>query len=229
LSGHIPPKEVKILCLMSGNVCAFPGCDRRLVEPGTNTDDPAVLGEMAHIVGEKRRGPRGADEMPPSERNSHANLVLLCGDHHKLIDSQPNAYSVPVLRAMKSDHEARIPAGNGRAQGRPARSLTAGLSGSRETIHSTLLPVTHLPAAVFAAPCEIPESRIEEVRARIVYPPRREELLPFILREGKLFAFQDLRKEDGPFAKAVDPARTEVLRSTDMWEDPRAGAATSRS
>src|SRR5215211_6156641 len=98
---------------MSGNVCAFPGCDRRLVEPGTNTDDPAVLGEMAHIVGEKRRGPRGADEMPPSERNSHANLVLLCGDHHKLIDSQPNAYSVPVLRAMKSDHEARIPAGNG--------------------------------------------------------------------------------------------------------------------
>jgi len=220
LSGHIPPKEVKILCLMSGNVCAFPGCDRRLVEPGTNTDDPAVLGEMAHIVGEKRRGPRGADEMPPSERNSHANLVLLCGDHHKLIDSQPNAYSVPVLRAMKSDHEARIAAGNGRAQGRPARSLTAGLSGSRETIHSTLLPVTHLPAAVFAAPCEIPESRIEEVRARIVYPPRREELLPFILREGKLFAFQDLRKEDGPFAKAVDPARTEVLRSTDMWEDP---------
>jgi hypothetical protein len=64
VSGHIPPKEVKILCLRSGNVCAFPGCDRRLVEPGTNTDDPAVLGEMAHIVGEKRRGPRGQTRCP---------------------------------------------------------------------------------------------------------------------------------------------------------------------
>lgn len=220
MSGHVPTKEVKILCLMSGNVCAFPGCDRRLVEPGTDADDPAVLGEMAHIVGEKRRGPRGTGEMPLSERNSHTNLVLLCGDHHKLIDSQPNAYSVPVLRAMKSDHEARIAAGNGRTAGRPSRPISAKPSGARETIHSTLLPVTHIPAAVFAAPCEIPENRIEEVRDLIVYPPRREELLPFILREGKLFAFQDLRKEDGPFAAAVDPAKAEILRATDMWEVP---------
>lgn len=220
MSGHIPTKEVKILCLASGNICAFPGCDRRLVEPGTGADDPAVLGEIAHIVGEKRRGPRGADEMPLSERNSHANLVLLCGDHHKIIDSQPNAYSVPVLRAMKSDHEASVAASNGRVPSRPARSPLAGNSSVRETIHSTLLPVTHLPAAVFAAPCEIPQSRSEEIRDLIVYPSRREELLPFILREGKLFAFQDLRKEDGPFAAVVDPAGTEALRATDMWEDP---------
>jgi hypothetical protein len=221
LSGHIPAKEVKILCLMSGNVCAYPGCDRRLVEPGTEADDPAVLGEMAHIVGEKRRGPRGADKMPPSERNRHTNLVLLCGDHHKVVDSQPNTYSVPVLRQMKSDHEARIAAGNGRrAPGRPSRALPGVDSGARETIHSTLLPVTHLPAAVFAAPCAIPESRFEEVRDLIVYPPRREELVPFTLREGKLFAFQDLRREDGPFARAVDPSDAEVLRATDLWENP---------
>ena len=219
MSGNIPTKEVKILCLASGNLCAFPGCDRRLVEPGSEGDDPAVLGEMAHIVGEKRRGPRGADEMPLSERNKHTNLVLLCGDHHKLVDSQPNAYSIPVLRAMKSDHEARIAAGNGQVSGRPARSLTASVSGTQETIHSTLLPVTHLPAAVFAAPCLVSEDSIEEVKYLIKYPPRREELLPFILREGKLFAFQDLRKEDGPFAAAVDPLGAEVLRATDLWDD----------
>ncbi len=220
MSGHIPTKEVKILCLASGNLCAFPGCDRRLVEPGTEADDPAVLGVMAHIVGEKRRGPRGMSEMPLSERNSHANLMLLCGDHHTLIDSQPNAYSVPVLRAMKFEHEARIAGGNERIPNRPARPLPTAASGIRETIHSTLLPVTHLPAVVFAAPCEIPESRIDEVRDLIVYPPRREELVPFILREGKLFAFQDLRKEDGPFAEAVNPTGTEILRATDMWGAP---------
>ena len=220
MSGYIPTKEVKILCLASGNLCAFPRCDRRLVEPGKEGDDPAVLGEMAHIVGEKRRGPRGADEMPLSERNKHTNLVLLCGDHHKLVDSQPNAYSIPVLRAMKSDHEARIAAGNGQPSGRPARSLVAGISGTQETIHSTLLPVAHLPAAVFAAPCPIPEDSIEEVKDLIRYPSRREELLPFILREGKLFAFQDLRKEDGPFSAAVDPLGAEVLRATDLWDDP---------
>jgi hypothetical protein len=219
MSGYISPKEAKILALMSGNLCAFPGCGRRLVAPGTEGDEPAVLGEMAHIVGEKRRGPRGTDPLPESERNKHANLVLLCGDHHKLVDSQPNTYSVPVLRQMKSDHETRLAAGNGHGPTRPARLLSAGASGVQETIHSTLLPVTHLPSTVFAAPCPIPENRIEEVRDLIIYPPRREELLPFILREGKLFAFQDLRNQDGPFAEAVDPRRAEVLRATDLWED----------
>ena len=61
MSGHIPAKEAKILCLRSGNLCAFAGCVKRLVEPDTEHDGAAVLGEMAHIVGEKRRGPRGID------------------------------------------------------------------------------------------------------------------------------------------------------------------------
>jgi hypothetical protein len=43
-----------------------------------------------------------------------------------------------------------------------------------EQINSTLLPMTHLPAAVFAAPCPTPQDRFEEVRDRIVYPSQRE-------------------------------------------------------
>jgi len=55
----IPQKEVKALCALSGGVCAFPGCGRSLVEPGTEDDDATFLGEIAHIVADSRQGPRG--------------------------------------------------------------------------------------------------------------------------------------------------------------------------
>lgn len=215
MSGAIPAKEVKILCMRSGNVCAFPGCGKRLVEPGTERDGAAVLGVMAHVVGEKRRGPRGGDDLPEADRNRHSNLILLCGDHHTLIDSQPNAYSIPVLRQMKADHESRVT----RALQTAPKPSPEGSGMVEETIHSTLLPVTHLPVAVFAAPCPYPDNRADEVRSRISYPARRKELVPFILREGKLFAFQDLRREDNPFADAIDVSEAEILRATELWDD----------
>lgn len=98
MSGHVPEKETRILFARSGNLCAFPDCEQSLVEPGVEDDD-AVVGEMAHIVAEKRRGPRGVSAMSDTERNRHGNLALLCATHHKQIDRQPNAYTVPVLAA----------------------------------------------------------------------------------------------------------------------------------
>lgn len=80
MSGHVPEKETKILFARSGNLCAFPGCEQSLVEPGAEGEE-AVVGEMAHIVAEKRRGPRGVDEISEEERNRHGNLVLLCATH----------------------------------------------------------------------------------------------------------------------------------------------------
>ena len=105
---NIPDKEMKTLIALSGGVCAFPGCDKRLVEPGNGHDDAAFLGEMAHIVADSRQGPRGDSPMSDEDRDKHTNLLLLCGDHHKTIDSQPRTYSVSVLRAIKEDHEGRI-------------------------------------------------------------------------------------------------------------------------
>jgi hypothetical protein len=108
MSRNIPEKESKALIALSGGVCAFPGCPKRLVEPGNASDDAAFLGEMAHIIADSRQGPRGVSPMSDEDRDKHTNLVLLCGDHHTIIDDQPRTYSVSVLRRINEDHEGWI-------------------------------------------------------------------------------------------------------------------------
>lgn len=39
MSRNIPDKEMKALIALSGGVCAFPGCNKRLLEPGNTKDD----------------------------------------------------------------------------------------------------------------------------------------------------------------------------------------------
>lgn len=212
MSRNIPPKEMKLLCLQSGGTCAFLGCGKSLIQPGTLLDEPAVLGEIAHIVAYEEGGPRGAESMTEAERNKHTNLILLCGDHHKLIDSQPNTYSIPVLRQMKADHEAQIRRATTSNVAEAERQL------KQETIHSSLLAVTHLPGAVFAAPCRFDDSQEAEVKQRILYPNERWELAPFLLREHKLLAFHNLRELNNPFS-TVTNRPIEKLRATDLWCD----------
>jgi hypothetical protein len=122
MSRNIPDKEMKALIALSGGVCAFPGCNKRLLEQGNADDDAAFLGEMAHIIADSRQGPRGISLMSDDDRDKHTNLVLLCGDHHTIIDAQPRTYSIAVLRRIKEDHEGRIhraTSGPGPFPGRP--------------------------------------------------------------------------------------------------------------
>jgi hypothetical protein len=214
MSRTIPDKEVKALIALSGGVCAFLGCNKRLLEPGTAADPAAFLGEMAHIVADSRQGPRGRSPMTDEERDRHTNLLLLCGDHHKTIDSQSRTYSVPVLRRMKEDHESRIR----RATSGPAPATPPTLT--REVIHSSLLAVTHLPAAVFAAPCAFHEGQDDQVRERIRFPDGDGQLVRFILRDGKLYSFHNLRDPQGPFRDVINQKGVETIRSEQWWGDP---------
>src|ERR1051326_7079317 len=127
---------MKILCLKSGGVCAFRGCGRNLIEPGTTLDDAVIIGEMAHIVADSRQGPRGDHSMDERERTKHHNLILLCREHHKMIDSQPRTFSVPVLQQMKLDHEHRIKSATSNSVKETKEFLKV------DTVHSTLLTVT---------------------------------------------------------------------------------------
>jgi hypothetical protein len=214
MSRNIPPKEVKALFMLSGGVCAFPDCGKRLIEPGTETDDAAILAEIAHIVADSRQGPRGDSAMSDDDRDKHTNLLLVCADHHTIIDRQPRTYSVPVLRQMKADHEGRI----SRAVA-PARE-TARPTLKQELIHSSLLPVTHLPDAIFAAPCAFGDRQDNQVKQRLRYPEGdHEQLIRFILRDGKLFTFHNLHDPKGPFADVIDRRQVEDLRSKDLWDD----------
>lgn len=209
----VPLSEQKILAFASGGVCAFPGCDARLVN--FEAGDGTVVGEIAHIVAEQRQGPRGREEMSDADRNHSSNLVLLCSTHHTLIDRNCHTYSVHVLQQMKADHESRIAAATGQ------KSLPSRKPRTAEIVHSTLLHVSQLPKYVYSAECDYNENQKEDVRKLIVYDGvPRDEALPFILRENRLFAFSDLTCFDNPFVKAANPVGALKILTTDFCSEP---------
>jgi hypothetical protein len=76
-----------------------------LVMDESETDDPSVVGEEAHIVGRKENGPRGKSTLTSEQRDKYNNLILLCSIHHKLIDDQETTYPVEDLKKFKKKHE----------------------------------------------------------------------------------------------------------------------------
>src|SRR4051794_22980808 len=83
----ITQTDQRKLFQLSGNRCAFPGCPRSLVHPETAFDDSVVLSEVAHIVARSHEGPRGHHPLPLAERDTFANLILLCEEHHHIVDA----------------------------------------------------------------------------------------------------------------------------------------------
>src|SRR5688572_28426884 len=70
---------VKRLFAVSGNRCAFPRCKSELVD----AESGSILGEICHIKGEKDGSARYDSAQSPANRQSYANLLLMCGSHHK--------------------------------------------------------------------------------------------------------------------------------------------------
>jgi hypothetical protein len=111
-------------------------------------DDSVVLSEVAHIVARSLVGPRGHHPVSLSERDGFANLILLCEEHHHIVDAQPHFYTVARLLQFKRDHEDRIGTALDRSLGQP----TIPVAQVRETLHSTLLPVERMPPYVYDMP-----------------------------------------------------------------------------
>jgi hypothetical protein len=87
----------------SGGFCAFKGCTTALV---TGEDlSASILGQIAHIAGEKPGSARYDPTMTDAERNSEANLMAMCPNHHSEIDDHPDEYPVALLKQWKRQHE----------------------------------------------------------------------------------------------------------------------------
>jgi hypothetical protein len=72
---------------------------------------PTLVGENCHIVAESDGGPRANPTMSIPDRNSYQNLILLCRNHHKVIDDLPNgprSFPVLTLQSMKVAHESWV-------------------------------------------------------------------------------------------------------------------------
>lgn len=88
---------------LAGNTCSHPDCNERLVSTNYNISD------ICHIEALNKGGLRYNPDSNDRERNDYPNLILLCKNHHGIIDAEYSdgspLYSVAQLKDMKQVHE----------------------------------------------------------------------------------------------------------------------------
>lgn len=100
------PSDIKRLFALSGNECSEPNCKRHVVaEDGTT-----VVGKVCHIEGASSKGPRYREEMTNDERRSFNNLILLCDEHHSIVDNKKNEGKYPkkLLFTWRQNHIRKV-------------------------------------------------------------------------------------------------------------------------
>lgn len=96
--------DIKILWGRAGGRCSHPDCEEDLTSLVENGN--YVIGEMAHVIGNKPTAARGT---PEGGADTYDNLILLCPTHHTHIDKAPEGtYPVEMLHEWKRNHEEKI-------------------------------------------------------------------------------------------------------------------------
>ena len=93
------------LWAVSGGRCEM--CNRLLYEDSTFGVE-GNFGEMAHIHAVSDNGPRNKRGMTSEEKNNIENLMLLCSEHHHMVDTKPEEFGDGLLKSKKKNHEERI-------------------------------------------------------------------------------------------------------------------------
>jgi hypothetical protein len=210
----ISAKDLRILYQRSGNRCAFPSCAKILIQPESPADNPIASSEVAHIVGTK--GARSHYLIPEGDKDRYANLILLCEEHHHLVDALEQEYPVEKLRQIKEEHEALMTDATGRAVARRVEQKAAEPYRA-ETVHSTLLPVSRLPKYIYSVPCDYNDDE-EKLAAKQLVPPFEDGVMyPFIIRGGNLICFRNLRVASGPFKSLVGDRKVSRDLAVEWW------------
>lgn len=91
----------------SGGYCCKPDCNKELF---SFSDNGKILNieELAHIIGQKKNGPRGNSELPLEERDEFDNIILLCPTCHTLIDKNPIFYNDILIKKWKEEHTNKL-------------------------------------------------------------------------------------------------------------------------
>lgn len=69
----------------------------------------AVIGQEAHIIGE-RPGAARYQPLAPEERDAYENRILLCPNDHVVIDGQPERWTTKRLHELEDEHEGAMTA-----------------------------------------------------------------------------------------------------------------------
>ena len=177
-------------------------------------DEQILVGEICHIVSRKPGGPRGNQSPPGGAIDGQANIILLCPEHHTMIDRQPDRFPVPKLVQWKKDHQEWV-------DGQFASdefTIRSDQSHATEIVYSSLMPVKHIPRFVYVGECSSSEAAISQ--ELLLQEVGGGVLSPFIIREGNLLTFCDLDDEANPFRTIVDPYSAEKHHADTWWDDP---------
>lgn len=93
-------KTIKKLYAYSLNRCYNPNCSERVC-----FIEDTILGEIAHIRSYSKGGARYDETLSDKEKDSDKNLLVLCPNCHKMIDDNPEKYTVELLCNWKSKRE----------------------------------------------------------------------------------------------------------------------------
>lgn len=107
---ELSDKDRKVLWTRARNICSFPQCQQQLtqdqVDATTGQAFQTVIGDEAHIYSASSNGPRYGPNYPTAKLETYENRILLCRNHHRLIDSEKGrAYDPETLIKMKRRHE----------------------------------------------------------------------------------------------------------------------------
>jgi hypothetical protein len=107
---HITPSRPSIpldvrmrLWAASAGHCQFRGCSKPLTHDAI-TSAAGNFAQIAHIIAASENGPRGQSNSEDLA-DKYENLMLLCYDCHRLIDTREEEYSVQFLTSMKEVRE----------------------------------------------------------------------------------------------------------------------------
>ena len=87
----------------SGGYCCNPSCHRELF-PLFEDGSIKCIDELAHIIGQQEKGPRGKNKLPLSQRDEFDNLIVLCPSCHTIVDKNPQTFTVEILKKWKKEH-----------------------------------------------------------------------------------------------------------------------------
>jgi hypothetical protein len=95
-------RDVNRLFALSLNQCAFPNCTASIF--GLSDE---MVGEICYIKARSPEGPKYDPAQTHAERHGFNNLVLLCRNHHKIVDDDASRYPVEWLKRIKREQETK--------------------------------------------------------------------------------------------------------------------------
>jgi hypothetical protein len=90
------------LFLKSGNLCAFPGCEKLMMNA-----DGVFIGQVCHIEAAEKDGERFSSSMTNEQRRDVSNLMLMRCEHQQ-VTNDVDRFTVEILRGYERDHESRF-------------------------------------------------------------------------------------------------------------------------